>query len=260
MDAFTDNSAPGLDGRHAQDDDATSLDFIAYRLAEHTPSIVVADARRSWMDETPGRFANRCLPMLIANQAGWFILNSHTVRATWDGGPEVSSLTVEYLEPLPADPPVVSYFGSGILTWRVPILFRTPPEFNLWARGPANSPKMGAYPLEGIVETDWSVATFTMNWMMLTPDQWVVFEEGEPICMLVPQRKHDLEQLSPRSVPISNSPELAAQFAAWMHSRYRFIMEHKPGEWQKDYFRGGPAAQTAGVHRTRLALKPFRRE
>ena len=49
-----------------------------------------------------------------------------------------------------------SHFGDGILTWHLPILFRTPPGYNLLVRGPANYPKDAVSPLEGIVETDWA--------------------------------------------------------------------------------------------------------
>jgi hypothetical protein len=108
------------------------------------------------------RFANRCLPLRIANQAGWFILNSHPLRVTWTGGNDLSALEVESLDPSVA-PPAASHFGSGILTWNIPYLFRTPPGYNLHARGPANWPKDGACPLEGIVETDWAVSTFTIT-------------------------------------------------------------------------------------------------
>jgi hypothetical protein len=35
-----------------------------------------------WHDRAP----YRCLPMVIANQAGWWILNSHSFTVVWDGG------------------------------------------------------------------------------------------------------------------------------------------------------------------------------
>jgi hypothetical protein len=35
----------------------------------------------------------------------------------------------------------LSHFGNGILTWNLPLLFRTPPGYNLLVRGPANYPK-----------------------------------------------------------------------------------------------------------------------
>jgi hypothetical protein len=42
-------------------------------------------------------------------------------------------------------PSAISHFGSGILTWNVPYLFRTPPGYNLLVRGPANWPKDAAF-------------------------------------------------------------------------------------------------------------------
>ena len=138
--------------------------LIAYRNKNAVPMrLVPATAARSWIDATDRQFAKRCLPMLMSNQAGWFIFSSHTLLVTWDGGDALSSLHIECLEgtgPHPAS----SHFGQGILTWTLPYLFRTPPGINLLARGPANWPKDGAYALEGLVETDWSMAPFTMNW------------------------------------------------------------------------------------------------
>jgi hypothetical protein len=73
-------------------------------------------------------FARRRLPLLIANQAGWFILNRYPLRATWDGTDAVDGVTIEPLGP--ALPGVVSHFGSGILTWNLSYLFRTTPGYN----------------------------------------------------------------------------------------------------------------------------------
>jgi hypothetical protein len=131
------------------------------------------------MHRTPQRFANRCLPMLIANQ-GWHILNTRKIAVTWDGGAAIGSLRIDHADGN-AVPFVGSHFGSGILTWNIPYLFRTPPGFNLLVRGPANWPKDGIQALEGIVETDWADATFTMNWQMTRPHFTVIFEAGEPI-------------------------------------------------------------------------------
>ena len=64
---------------------------------------------------------------------------------------------------------VSSNFGYGIVTWYLPYLFRTSPGYNLWVRGPVNSPKDGIVPLEGLVETDWAEATFTVNWKITRP-------------------------------------------------------------------------------------------
>jgi hypothetical protein len=89
-----------------------------------------APASRDWMDAIPYRFANRCLPLRIANQTGWFVLNSHPLRVTWNGGNENSDLEIESLRE-EASYPASSHFGSGILTWNIPFLFRTPVGYNL---------------------------------------------------------------------------------------------------------------------------------
>jgi hypothetical protein len=238
--------------------------LIAYRVSWYPMRLVVAPADRDWMDATPDRFANRCLPLRIAAQAGWFILNSHALRVTWNGGNDTSDIEIESLdgeEALPAS----SHFGSGILTWNLPFLFRTPPGYNLHVRGPANWPKDGAYPLEGIVETDWLESTFTMNWKLTRADLPVIFEAGEPICMIVPQRRGELETFAPEIREIGEAPELASAYERWGEGRERFNRElDVPGSgaqkrgWQKDYVRGMTLGGVrAKEHQTKLRLKDF---
>ena len=76
---------------------------------------------------------------------------------------------------------VQSHFGEGVITWNIPFLFRTSPGYNLLVRGPSNWIKDGVQALEGIVETDWAVQTFTMDWKFTRPRRWVRFEADEPI-------------------------------------------------------------------------------
>jgi hypothetical protein len=242
--------------------------LIAYCLSP-APALrlVPADRHRSWMDATRQHFANRCLPLLIANQAGWFLLNSHRFRATWDGGEEIASLELEYLSGEPPYP-ATTHFGHGILTWHIPYLFRTPPGWNLWARGPSNWPKDGAVALEGIVESDWSVATFTMNWKLTTPGRPVIFDVDEPLCMLVPQRRGELEEFEPEIRAIESDPELNTAYREWTTSRAEFLTELKVPEseaakraWEKHYFQGkAPDGSAAGTHQTKLQLKGFREQ
>ena len=160
------------------------------------------------MDATDQRFANRCLPLLMANQSGWVLVSRHALTATWDGGHGKDALTVEVTAGLPPFP-AVSHFGGGVLTWHVPWLFRTPPGWNLLVRGPANQPKDGVCVLEGLVETDWSPATFTLNWLLTRPGT-VAVAVGEPVAMIVPQRRGDLEQFDLVACDVAADPELAA--------------------------------------------------
>src|SRR5262249_15531572 len=87
----------------AEPEQSVDLPLTAYctNWALRMP-IVVAPRERAWMEATPQRYANRCLPLLIANQAGWLVLGAHKVAATWDGGLGLESLRVEHLA---GDPP-----------------------------------------------------------------------------------------------------------------------------------------------------------
>jgi hypothetical protein len=241
--------------------------LIAYSIHGGQPSmaLVPATRERAWMQATDQRFANRCLPLLIANQAGWFLIGGHTVRVTWTGGRSPSALTVDHLSgdgPCPA----ISHFGHGILTWHVPYLFRTPPGYNLLVRGPANWPKDGIAALEGIVEADWSDATFTMNWQMTRRRHAVTFEASEPIAMLVPQRRGEMEVFRPELRDLASDPNVQEGYEFWAEDRAWFndllrrpcSAEQRRG-WQKHYFQGMRADgdERIASHQTKLALRPF---
>lgn len=215
------------------------------------------------MEATSDRFAYRCLPLLIANQSGWWVLSRHTVLATWDGGPGPGNLEVQVLRgssPVPTS----SHFGHGILTWSLPYLFRTSPGYNLLMRGPANLPKDGACALEGTIETDWAPATATMNWKLTRPGLTVRFDAGDPICALVPQRRGELEAFDTRTAELADDPELGESHRQWATSRSRFLrdlrdgQEPQPGTWQKHYFHGrAPDGRSSPDHQRRLRLGSF---
>ena len=238
-------------------------ELVAYRVAPAPGlELVPAPRARPWMDATAQRFANRCLPLLIANQGGWFVLNRDPLRVTWDGGDEIGAL---HLDPPGASHAATSHFGHGILTWHIPYVFQTPPGYNLLARGPSNWPKDGAAALEGVIESDWSVATFTMNWKITAVDRPVLFDADEPICMVVPQHRGDLERFMPVVRDIDADPDVAEAYRRWNASRARFNADLQvPGSdavkqaWQKHYFRGAtPDGTKAAEHQTRLQLRPF---
>ena len=227
-------------------------------------SIVPSTAHRAWMSATPDGFAKRCLPLLMANQHGWFVLSSHTVEATWDGGPLPANVTVRYLEG-PSACPAASHFGSGILTFQLPYLFRTSPGYNLLVRGPANWPKDGACALEGLVETDWNPASFTMNWQLTRRGHPVRFNVGEPIAMIVPQGRGELERFQPEVRALSANPELDAQYRDWHVRRTDFNANLHSGEpdatrraWQREYTVGKfHSGASCPQHQTKLALAQF---
>jgi len=239
--------------------------LVAYRVSEWpTMRIVPAARARDWMDDSQSRFAYRCLPLLIANQSGWWILNSQPIRAWWTGGWDPSCVRVECLEN-PERSPASGHFGEGVLTFTLPFLFRTPPGFNLHVRGPANLPKDGIAPLEGVVETDWSMATFTMNWKFTRPNTPVEFQKDEPICMVAPQPRGILESFQPRERDVRADPEVFRAYMQWSRSRSDFLKASKWPDseaaregWQKHYFKGiNVAGPQAREHQSKLDLREF---
>jgi len=258
--------------RPAGEQDAVQPELIAFcGLPRPAMQLVPAPRWREWMNETKDRWANRCLPLLMANEAGWVLLNPFSFAVTWGGDAHPSSTKIEFLDdddvPLPR--PVENYFGYGIITWGIPYLFRTPPGWNLLARGPANWPKDGACALEGLVETDWSVATFTMNWKLTRPDHTVTFEAGEPFCMVVPRRRGELESFHPVARNIASDPDTHAAVKRWAEGRHemrvqKFLSEYSRDfetaktAWQRHYFKGtSPDGEKAPEHQTKLDLPGF---
>jgi Family of unknown function (DUF6065) len=231
--------------------------------------IVPADRWRAWMNATTLRYANRCLPLLMANESGWVFLNPAPFTVTWNGGDHADQLTVDYGDcGPPPDGRAVSLFGYGILTLEPPYLLRTPPGWNTLVRGPANWPKDGICALEGLVETDWACATFTMNWRLTRPGT-VCFDADDPVCMVVPQRRGELEEFRPAVKPVSTDPETQAGWDAFRASRQeihvrKFVAEYLPDaqdqrdSWEQDYFRGRAAdGRPAPEHATKRRLAPF---
>ncbi len=242
------------------------LPLIAYDVgAVAMLPLDAAAPERPWMDASPGRFAYRCLPMVIANQAGWVVRNPHRLSVSWDGRPDPAGLTITP-EAGAAITYASSHFGSGVLTFSLGCLFRTPPGHNLYVRGPANWPKDGICALDGIVETDWTKATFTMNWKLTRAGHPVTFERDEPIACLLPYPRGYLERWQPEVRRLEAEPEWSAGFAAWSRLRTRFnagLQSRQPGAvaagWQRHYQMGMDVGdQPAAEHQTALRLPKFK--
>lgn len=241
--------------------------LTAYVLDGHALRIRPAPVERQWMDESDQRFVYRCLPLNIANSYGWEILCAAGFKAIWDGRKTKDAVTVTPISR--HAPPALSHFGSGVLTFHVPCLFRTDSGVDLYVTGPVNRPKDGIAPLSGIIETDWSPYTFTMNWLFTRPYQEVRFEADEPFCHLFPLRRGEIEEFLPVTRKLSDNPELAAEYRQWAESRAAFNTDlERPGskavqeQWQKTYFRGTTLSGQPGtdVHRHRLRVLPFKSE
>lgn len=245
------------------------LELVAIHIGDDAPvKIEPADRWREWMNSTDNRFANRCLPLLMANQAGWVLLNPKAFEARWEGGDRRGEMVVEYDEDVPGESRVAkSHFGYGILTFQFKCIFRTPPGYNVLARGPANSPKDGIGPLEGLIETDWAFVPFTMNWKFTRPGS-VRFEVDEPFCQIVPQRRGELERFRPGMQTVEPDGDLEMRIGAWEAARVLILLgkritknagdETWPRIWLNDYFKGrAPTGECGEDHQTQLRLGRF---
>jgi hypothetical protein len=242
------------------------MDLICYLHPGWEPLIRPAEATREWMDGTPESFAYRCLPLNIANAHGWEILSPCTFDAVWNGGNSTRDVAVNLTPGTDPQRAPVSIFGQGILTFHVEGIFRTPPGWNLWIGGSPNRPKDGIFPLSGVVETDWSPFTFTMNWQFTRRSHRVRFEQGEPFCFVFPVRRGYLDQVTPRLVALTQAPDVLEQFKTWSKARDEFhanVARNPPktpaDRWQKHYYRGVDMTERSPIadHATKLRLAPF---
>lgn len=239
------------------------FELTCYRLGPYTVPIVPARSKRAIFDRNT--HAYRCLPLTVANAAGWELLNPSGFTAEWDGGDSASSLVIT-----PDDPrgPIAakSHFAFGILTFDTGWLFQTSDAYDLWTMGPPNDPKDGISPLSGIVETRWLPYSFTMNWQFTRPGR-IRFEAGEPFCFITPTQIREIQACQPRELNISDHPALQADLIAWTKDRERATTPPADGEtpavrtpWRGFYHRGEQAPGANGPppvgHVKKLRVKP----
>jgi hypothetical protein len=240
------------------------MELLWYVYDGWQPRIRPAASRRAWMDATPDSFAYRCLPLSIANAHGWEILSPCGFEAVWDGSPAAEGVRITADPGARAEAVPQALFGQGTVTFHIEGIVRTPPGWDLWLGGSPNRAKDGIAPLGGVIETDWSPYTFTMNWRFTRAHHRVRFEENEPFAFFFPVQRGLIDQIEPRLVPIGEAPELQRQFEDWSRSRDAFHQQMiadppaSPSErWQKSYYRGlDPAGCPAAAdHRTKLRPK-----
>ena len=222
-----------LEGRSEVGSDAMSwpgpalscLEFKALRLLPwgwgEGWQLRPSPARRHWMDLSP--HAYKCLPMVIANQWGWQILCPTEVTVTWDGTPNASGVSVDVAPQY--RPAIKSQFGSGIVTFSPPWLFRTPSGWDLYLKGPSNRWKDNCVPLEGVIETWWLNYTFTLNWKLVQPGT-VTFAQGESLGQLVPVPHATFQDATALEAPIGLiEPRAAEELLEWQEKRRQLAQQ-----------------------------------
>ncbi|MCU0687754.1 MAG: DUF6065 family protein [Polyangiaceae bacterium] len=236
--------------------------LTCYSIAADPPILRPGPPTREWMDETREGYAYRCLPLSIANGHGWEVLNPSPFEATWRGNTGTNGVLITSLDD--STPLATSHFGHGVLTFHIHALFRTDPGVNLWVSGPSNHPKHGIQPLQAVVETDWTYATFTMNWLFTAPGT-VRFDRDEPFCFFFPVSRGGLNAMEPELRSVADDRATYEGYVAWRTQRADFLRElpiagteaHEAG-WEKTYFQGvRPNKTKVADHQTKLRLKAF---
>ena len=241
------------------------LRITAYKVVEDPMPIRTAERRRDWIDALPERFGYRCLPLAMANQVGWEILNPVPFTASWNGRDGLDAIKFRFSGT--PSPLVGSHFGHGVLTFSLGYLFRTSKSHNLYVKGPANQPKDAIAPLEGLIETDWAPFTFTMNWQFTRKRQKVQFDAGEPICCVLPYPRHYAGKFEAELKVLNEDPKLYKQYIGWRDERLAFneaLKEEGSDEakqgWQRTYMKGqDQTGQTFAGHQTKVHMRDFKR-
>jgi len=242
------------------------MEITAYQVIEEPMEIRTADRRRQWMDDTTDRFAYRCLPLAIANQVGWEVLCPVGFTARWNGKDDLNAISIKFDGRNKTDL-VGSHFGHGVLTFTLGYLFRTSKAQNIWVKGPTNMPKDGIAPLEGVIETDWTPFTFTMNWRFTRKRQKVRFEAGEPVCTILPYPRHYIGKFEPKIRNINENAKLYNQYTKWREDRIAFNeglkeagSEAAKAGWQRAYMKGETQEGEAFAgHQTKVRTRDFQR-
>jgi hypothetical protein len=242
-------------------------ELVFYQVMPDAPTIAPARSERAWMDATPERYAYRCLPLSIANATGWEILCPCSFEAVYYGGDALDAIQLRSTDGTRRYERLAgSHFGSGVLTFQVGYLLRTSPGWAIWARGIPNSSRGKIVPLEGLIETDWTASTFTMNWRFTRPGT-VRFQEGEAFCFITLVPHASLDRVEPRLQRIDENPALEQAHSAWAEDRSKFndrLNERDPtavaAGWQRTYFKGetGERGTPPPFHLTKRRLRPPR--
>jgi len=227
-----------------------------------------ARPKRAWMDRTPENYAYRCTPLSAANTMGWEILNPVNCEFRWNGLTPHQQVFVYREKELRFGPK--SHFGTGVVTWDLPFLFRTPPQYGLVVTGPANHDHTHITPLDGFIRSDWLPFPFTMNWRITTPDVTIRFEEGEPIARIYPYPLDLLDEMQIELHDLADDPDFAEKFRQWGERRQENYRQRElkaatsqPGDnpdldslWNRQYARGSGSGGAEKEHQTVFRCRP----
>lgn len=219
--------------------------FFVYKNKEemdfYKNFIIPAKSKRDWMNEEPIKFIYNCIPLVSANSMGWWILNNQDIEVKWNGKSSPESIEIKNFTEGKHYQLCSSHFGSGILTFNMAILFKTPPGWGLWVGGPSNIFIDGLFPLEGIVETNWSPFTFTMNYKITRENYSIKIPKNHPICRIVPIPLNLNDKTKLELKHLKENKELEEKHFEWNRERKQHIKNMNEGKITErmDHYKNG---------------------
>lgn len=208
--------------------------------------------KRSWMNKVVGTNAYQCVPLNIANQYGWMVLNPTEFCAQWDGGEFKESLQVHYHD-YPETNYAQSHLHNGTLTVVPDFIIKTPKGISTLIGGVPNYPIPRVTPLQAVVETDWLPFTFTYNFKFNLPGE-VIFKKGDPLFAFYPFKRGEIDKYEITMKPISSDKDFSDEYFTYRDSRDKII--ENGGPFQKFYSKGRSATRPYLIenHQTQLKL------
>lgn len=196
-----------------------------------------AHPQRAWMQETLGAggttgYANRCLPLLIANQLGWDVVST---RAYLFVPLAAGVIQIQAMDGqrLPTAGYPMNNFGGSLVTWASPWVFETPPGWDLLVLpSPNHLTPAGVTVLAALVETDHGITRFTFNWRLKFGTA-VFVDVGDIIATVVP---YPTDQLADWA--LEEDDERPEGMDAWFEQRREDsqAMAEDPKVWHKRYW------------------------
>jgi len=207
---------------------------VYYINKDYRPPVHQSSSKRPWMDAAGDKHPYKCIPVVRANSHGWEMRLPQDIVVSWNGGDGSDAITFDdsRYEYETGQPLVDQSLGSGVVSFHIHALIKTPKPYNLYVTGAPNSLVKGAVPLTGVVETWWSPYTFTMNWKIRYVDRPVVFPKGLPFVHFFPINSLELEQWQPVYKNIDEH-EHADAHEEWAEDRLKNPMK------RHDYYKHG---------------------
>ena len=153
-------------------------------------------SKRSWFID----HAYHCLPLLIGNQYGFVVKSLYDFEVHWNGGQNVSDVTVKILTPQEEYRKTYNlqninpHFGMGTFTIQMPYQLRTANGINLMTINPPNYFIDGLYHMTGVVETDNLRRDFTYNIRITRPNYTIKINKGDYIGCFIPYPRHFIDR------------------------------------------------------------------